>query len=272
MSNQKAIEKPKVVSTTTNLLLTYLTCSLLIGVIINGIKFGQKSLIETSITNFLVALFYFWLIRKISNGRNWARITYVTFIAIGTGYTWLIWPIMVAMYGKEFSATSVIIGICVNGYVLMQLFSEPSSSWFKAMKSAPPTNTYVPQQSATVPTPHSQQPTSSLPQTPLQRQPTAEQDAAADAQAWEQVAEEMERGHYEKGLWAKNFVAANGDEAQAKLQYMQARQQQIYTNLIQIQTEKQLEKGGQEKRKCTCGEGSGGRHWQSCELANTDPS
>lgn len=276
MNQIKTITKPKEVSTAVTLLWVSQVFGMVVSTILlvnldrairPGIILGR----EGAITIFILLPIYAFFLFKISQGRNWARISYflVYFILFLWHSTWgivfgatILYKNIIGLTDSEPYNICMLIGHAMMVYAAYLLFTNPGSLWFQKKQAkiplnSPPTSAPQDQPSQTI-----QAPTAPQPITP------PDSNAVLDAQAWEQVAEEMERGHYEKGLWAKNLVAANGDEAKAKLQYMQARQQQIYANLMQIQTAKQLENGGGQRRgKCTCGEGSGGRHWRSCELA-----
>lgn len=54
-----------------------------------------------------------------------------------------------------------------------------------------------------------------------------------DESLYEEAAEELTNGNIKRGLWAKSYAAALGNEAQAKALYIRARVPQIIDELRQ---------------------------------------
>ncbi|PJE81059.1 hypothetical protein COU58_04535 [Candidatus Pacearchaeota archaeon CG10_big_fil_rev_8_21_14_0_10_32_42] len=98
--------------------------------IYNASGLGLGGLIFTLYFSLLFLVFLIW---KIGQGKNWARITYLVLFILGVPFT---------IYGYltptiEVSAFLIILRIAVmivQIVALVFLFQKPSSDWFKSMK------------------------------------------------------------------------------------------------------------------------------------------
>jgi len=94
----------------------------------NASGLGLWWLISTLSFSLLFIIFLVW---KIEQGRNWARITYLVLFVLGV-------PFIIYVYlTSEVSAFLIILGIVgmiMQIIALVFLFQKPSSDWFKSIK------------------------------------------------------------------------------------------------------------------------------------------
>ncbi len=129
-------KKPKQVTTAVNLLWIIMGLGVISSIftfsssleIANVSGLGLRWLIFTLYFTYLLLAFLIW---KIGQGRNWARITYLILFVIGVPFT---------LYNYLTSEVSLFLiisglaGIIVQIVVLTLLFQKPSSEWFKKNK------------------------------------------------------------------------------------------------------------------------------------------
>ena len=137
VDNQSKIKKPESVSTAVNLL----WAALVVGVVkalmdvsnIRNISGMVPAELIIIIVVFSLALFFFLLL-KISAGKNWARITFLIMFIGGVLPT-------VPIVSAEFSRSAVVgalsmVQIGIQIYVALLLFTRPGSNWFRKSEAA----------------------------------------------------------------------------------------------------------------------------------------
>lgn len=195
---------------------------------------------------FFLLPIYLLLLFKISQGRNWARVSYIPVYIILLFFrsTWapalgLVASPLSYSLNTGLYTTSIIVGHAMMLYAFYLLFTSPGSLWFQKVRPqttpdtpAASTPQYQPSQAISQTTNTTAMPqrttapfTSSSPTLPAA-------DVAIEQQAWAQVSDEMEGGYTDKGLWARCFAESDGDETKTKARYMQARQQAIVLNTL----------------------------------------
>lgn len=132
----KKKNRPDKVSTAITLLWILIAASVISSIfnfsslleITNASGLGLGWLIFTLYFSFFLTAFFIW---KISQGRNWARITYLVFFILGVLFT------IYDYLTSEVSTFSIILGIAgiiVQIIALIFLFQKQSSDWFKSKK------------------------------------------------------------------------------------------------------------------------------------------
>ncbi len=95
----------------------------------NSYGFGSKWLMFTLGFSLLLSAFLIW---KIGNGRNWARIAYLAIFILGSLFT------LYGYFTSEISKLIIILGVVgmvMQAIALELLFRKSSSDWFKLIAS-----------------------------------------------------------------------------------------------------------------------------------------
>jgi len=127
--NHSQMTKPLDVSNATKLLFI----SFSIGILTSMFTFtSQIESLGFLIVAFIICVWYVFLIFKIMQGKNWARITFLVLFILGIpGYISLLPSFLQTHF---YSALFLVVQLTLNASALILLFKKTSSEWFISQK------------------------------------------------------------------------------------------------------------------------------------------
>lgn len=129
MENQIERSKPQPVTTAVNLVWGSMVLGLLSMMFSPFLNLKAQALVFAFVGLAVTVAIIAFLLRKISAGKNWARVTYLVFFVLGTPTTVLSLPTVLSVapiYGML-----TLIGVGLQGYALYLLFTQPGGAWFR---------------------------------------------------------------------------------------------------------------------------------------------